>query len=258
MDGPYGCKTVSELGLDGMQLEGGWYLNGFHISQKVIQDAYLEMGRKYNIEFSSIAVLELDFYSMFGTRGSLESKVAFMAIKTSVDAARDMKIPTILIPNFEKSQIRSKNDFDVLIEVFKETCDYAMDNGIIIASENVLSVEENLLLFEKVKRENFKLYFDTQNPYLHKRYNVSEVIERLFPYIIEVHVKDGKDCELSAAVLGEGDSGFYNSIDTLNKLDYTGWIVLENYYDREPLRQKNNNYFELIRQDINILRDALD
>jgi len=83
------------------------------------------------------------------------------------------------------------------------------------------------------------------------------MIEKLFPYIVEVHVKDGKNKDLSGAIIGEGDSGFYKSIETLKRLNYSGWIILENYYDQEPLRLKNNNYFELITQDIEILKNYL-
>jgi 2-epi-5-epi-valiolone 7-phosphate 2-epimerase len=258
LDGPFACKVISALGFDGIILDGGYSLSGFHISQKIVQDAYRECGKKYSVVFPNITVRELDFSSIFAPKNSKESAWAFNAIKISINAANAMGIPLVLIPNFERSLIRSKNDLNSMVKVFKDTCDYALDKKITIASENVLSIDENLELIKNIKRSNFKLYLDTQNPYLHKGYKVEEMIERLFPYIIEVHVKDGKGRDLSGALLGHGDSGFYKSINALKKLGYSGWINLENYYDKEPLRLQNENYFELIKQDIGILKAALE
>jgi len=257
MKGPYACKTVSELGLDGIQLSGGYHKTGFHISQGMIQKAYIELSKMYNISFPSIDIRELDYSNVFGPKDSRDTEIALYAIKSGIDAASYMNIPLVLVPNFEKSLVKSKEDFKKLIKILKDICDYAQDKNIIIASENTLSADENLLLLKKVKKPNLKIYFDTQNPYLHKGYNISEMIEKLFPYIVEVHVKDGKNKDLSGAIIGEGDSGFYKSIETLKRLNYSGWIILENYYDQEPLRLKNNNYFELITQDIEILKNYL-
>ncbi len=257
IDGPYACKIISELGIEGMQLDLGSYERGFHLSNKIVQKGYIELGRKYNISFPSIAVTELDNFNILGPQDSEETKIAKTAIIKAIDTAESMKIPLVLVPNFEKSRINNDNDFNRLVNVLQSTCDYAFDKGMNISTENILSIEDNIKLLKEVDRPNLKLYFDTQNPYLHKKYDISNMIDKLSPHICEVHVKDGKNGDLSGALLGTGDSGFYRSMESLKKMNYSGWVLLENYYDRLPLRLQNSNYFELIKEDLKILKSAI-
>ena len=143
------------------------------------------------------------------------------------------------------------------VNVLRNACDIAGENGITIATENVLSPEQIEELIDKVNRSNLKLYFDSQNHYLHKKYAMPELLDRLMPYVCEVHVKDGKNNDLSGALLGEGNSGFYDSIEVLKKYNYSGWIISENYYDLEPLSLKNDNPVELMKEDLRILKNAI-
>jgi sugar phosphate isomerase/epimerase len=130
-------------------------------------------------------------------------------------------------------------------------------DGIIVAAENTLSVEATLDLFKRIDRPNLKLYFDTQNYYLSKGLDTPTLLETLMDYICQVHVKDGKNKDLSGALLGEGDTGFHRSMEVLKKHHYSGWIVLENYYDQQPLSAKKADPSELIATDIKTLKAAL-
>jgi GH15 family glucan-1,4-alpha-glucosidase len=53
-----------------------------------------------------------------------------------------------------------------------------------------------------------------------------------------------------------GDTGFYDTVEVLKKHDYSGWIVFENYYDRKPLSLKNNNPVELIKKDLQTVKEV--
>lgn len=50
--------------------------------------------------------------------------------------------------------------------------------------------------------------------------------------------------------MGEGDSGFYESMKIITDYNYEGWLVLENFYDREPLSLLKADPRELIKKDI--------
>jgi 2-epi-5-epi-valiolone 7-phosphate 2-epimerase len=251
VDGPYCCKVAAELGFDGIQLDiihnNKNYLS---LSKKFVQEAYLEAGKAYGISFPSIAVRELDEFSMLDE----QNNTASLAINTAIEAAEAMKIPIVLIPNFEKSEIKTENDFNNAVEVLRKMCNYAIDKKITIATENLLSVEEMQKLFNKVNCPNLKLYFDTQNHFLHKGYDMPSMLKKLFPLVCEVHVKDGKDKDLSGALLGEGDTDFFGSMEVLKKNNYSGWIITENYYDLKPLSLKNNDPLKLIKKDLNTLK----
>ncbi|MBM3707911.1 MAG: sugar phosphate isomerase/epimerase [Actinobacteria bacterium] len=254
VEGPYALKIASEAGFDGVQLDMiSNYKNQLALSKDIVQKAFLFLGEKYNIEFPSIAVRELDRFSMV----SEDNSIAVDAINKAIEAAVKMKIPIVLVPSFENSDIKSDTDLKQAVKVLKNACDKALESGIIIAAENLLSPMKIEELFKQTNRPNLKLYFDTQNHYLHKGYKMADLLERLMQYVCEVHVKDGKNGNLSGALLGEGDAGFYESIEVLKKHNYSGWIISENYYDLEPLSLQNDNPVELMKEDLKILKKAM-
>ena len=254
IEGPYALKIASEAGFNGVQLDIlSNYKNQLALSKKITQEAFLKMGIEYNIEFPSIVIRELDQCSMV----TKNNEIAVDVIKKTINAAANMKIPIVVVPNFANSNIKSTEDFKQAVNVLKNACDIAGEYGITIATENILSPDKMVELIEKVNRPNLKLYFDSQNYYLHKKYNTAVLLERLMQYVCEVHVKDGKGNDLSGALLGEGDTGFYESIEVLKKHKYAGWIISENYYDLEPLSLKNDNPVELMKEDLRILKNAI-
>jgi len=258
MEGSYGSKLASELGLEGIQLDIGTNKRGFLLSNKFVQEAYLEFGKEFGISFPSIAIPELDNFSMLAPEGSRDREIANKAIRKAIETAEAMKISLVMIPSFNKSEIKTEADFEQAVDCLQNACDYAKNKGIIIGTENLLSVNDVKLLFKKVNRSNLKLYFDTQNYSLNKGYNTAEMLELLISYICEVHVKDGKNGDLSGALLGKGDANFYNSMKVLKKYNYSGWIILENYYDQEPLSLQNNSLVELLKQDIETLKEVIN
>lgn len=257
IDGPYASKVVSEIGLDGIQLDIGSYERGFPLSREVVQQAYLETADQYDIVYPSMSARVGDYYSMVSEPGEEEHEIVKKGIAAAIEACRKMNIPTILIPNFEKSAIRTERHFEIVIDVFKWACDSAGESGISIAAENILSVEETEKFIGRVGKENLKIYFDFQNYFLHKGYYTPEILDALMPYIAELHVKDGKNGDLSGALLGEGDVHFYESMEVLKKHNYSGWIVTENYYDVSPLCGDKDNPINLIKEDFTTLKKIL-
>jgi len=254
IEGPCAVKIASEVGFEGVQLDViRNYKNKPALFEKITQKKFLEMGKKYNIKYPSIAVRELDQFSMFA-----EDNIGVNTVKRTVDIARDMNIPTVLIPNFGNSEIKNEQDFNMAVKILSEICDIAADYGIIIATESNLSPEDIERLINSIGRLNIRFYFDTQNHFLHGNYDMAKLLERMMPYVYEVHVKDGKNKDLSGALLGKGDSGFYNCVEVLRKNSYSGWIITENYYDLEPLNLQNNNPVELIKMDFKTLKDAFE
>jgi sugar phosphate isomerase/epimerase len=103
------------------------------------------------------------------------------------------------------------------------------------------------------------IYFDTQNYYLHEKANVAAMVEPLISHICEVHVKDGResDIEPSGALLGKGDSGFFDTMDELRKWGYSGWLISENFYDRGPIGKLCDDPKALMLKDYQGLEDIV-
>jgi sugar phosphate isomerase/epimerase len=249
IDGPAACKLASELGISGIQLDIGPYERDFCKSKAVVQEAWLEEAEKYNIKFPSMAARVSDYYSMVDEPGTEEHEIVRDGVLRAVKACGSMKIPVLLIPNFEKSYISTDRHFEIACDLMKEACGEAEKAGVTIAAENTLSVQKTLEMLKRVAAENFGLYFDFQNYFLANG--------DYTPGILEVHVKDGKGSDLSGALLGTGDVHFYESMDVLKKNGYDGWLVSENYYDMQPLCRPGDDPVEIIRADLDILRAAI-
>ena len=69
--------------------------------------------------------------------------------------------------------------------------------------------------------------------------------------------RQGRQGRLSGALLGTGDAGFHDTMKWLDQHNYTGYILLENYYDQLPLRTQAENPYDLLREDIKILKKAI-
>jgi len=253
MDGPCALEIAKEVGFDGVQLDIiKNYKNQYALAEKITQKKFMELGKKYGIEFPSVSVRQLDESTIFGE----DNSVGVNAIKVAIEVARDMGAPIVLVPTFANSEIKSEENFSQAVEILSQACDLAADYGITIGTENVLPPDEIEKLLDEVARPNIKFYFDIQNHYIHKGYNSAKLLERLMPHVCEVHVKDGKNKDLSGALLGQGDAGFYQCVEVLKKHNYSGWIVTENYYDLKPLSLGNDDPVELMRMDLQTLKDT--
>jgi sugar phosphate isomerase/epimerase len=257
IDGPYACKLVAELGFDGLQINIGDYQRGFSMGRPLVQDAYLEMAEKSGIQFPSMAARVTDFYTMFPSKDEQESRIVRSGIAKAIEACRAMGIPSLLIPNFERSEITGEKEFEEAVEVFRWACDEAGKHQITVAAENTLSAKDTKRFLSEIERPNLKLYFDTQNYYLHKGYDTPKLLDELFEYVCEIHVKDGKGKDLSGALLGQGDTDFHGSIQIIKMHGYNGWIVIENYYDQKPLSDQDDDVAALMKADLKTLKAAL-
>ncbi|UCB47326.1 MAG: sugar phosphate isomerase/epimerase [Spirochaetota bacterium] len=255
LEGPYSCIVASQLGLEGVELELGEYEHNFPISNKMIQGIYREVRDEYGIEYPSIAVNALLKNSMNNEETTEKGKIARLAIQRAVETADALGIPVIQLPSFIDGEIKSDEDFERTVDCLRYACGLVEGKNITIATENLLSSNDNKRILEKVDRPQMKIFFDLQNYSLFQGYNTQEMLEDLAPYICEVHAKDGKE-HMSGALLGTGDAGFFESVKILKKIGYSGWIYLENYYDQYPLNSTGKDPFDLIKQDIKIIREA--
>ena len=179
-------------------------------------------------------------------------------LRRTVPTAKALGVPMIQVPGFVASEIKSEEDMEHSARAFQYLCDTAGEYGISVAGENVMNAEEFHKLYDMVDRKNFYLYFDSQNYFLNRGYRETDILEGLYPLMCnQLHVKDGKDGGLSGALLGTGDAGFHDTMKWLDQHNYTGYILLENYYDQLPLRTQAENPYDLLREDIKILKKAI-
>ncbi len=259
VDGPYGCKIAADVGFEGIQLDIGSYQRNFPITKRSVQKAYLEAADQFGIEYPAIGCNALDIYGMVAPKGFPERAIALKVMTGAIDAAAAIGIPVVMIQSFKASAIETEQDFERAINVFGEVCEYALDKGqITIGMENLLSVDDLIRLIDEVGKPNLKVFFDTQNYYLDQKADTAAMVEPLMPHICEVHVKDGyeADIEPSGALLGEGDSRFFDTIAELRRCGYSGWFISENFYDRGPVSRLSDDPIELLSKDYQVMKSV--
>ena len=255
--GPGSVRMASDLGFEGLALPVGVYETGYCLGNKYIQRCYLDEAKHYNIRFTSLSVADVWRFCMYGQEGSEERKVADQAVKIAIDAAADMEIPLVFIPCVGKSDISDEDTMQRAAARFQQICDYAKPKEVTVCCENVLDARNNRKLIELVSKDNFKIYFDTQNPNGYHGHDCAAIIRELGANLAETHVKDGTAGQIGTALIGEGTSDFASSMAALKEIGYDGYLVSENNYFQNPLREIAEDPFDLIRKDVETLKKYL-
>lgn len=253
--GLYAPRIAAAYGLQALSLKIGLCENNYPIAEEAMQRYYLEDQQRYGIEYCAIALNDFDNIPMHAREGTPAHEQAWTILNKGVQTARALHIPVIQVPGFAASEIRTEKDYEYAAKAFRYLCDAAGD--IRVASESLLRPEEFKKLYDMVGRENFGAYYDSQNYHLFRGYDQVEILEGLLPFMVgQLHVKDGNGA-MSGALLGTGDSNFSGTMRALSNNGYEGYILLENYYDRLPLRLAGENPYALLEQDIAIVKTAV-
>lgn len=256
--GLYATQIAASVGLDALSLKIGLYENDYPITHPEMQKIYLSEQQKYGIEYCAIALNDFDNIPMHARKGTKEYDIVWDLLRRAVTTAKALGVQIIQVPGFAASEIKTEQDMEHSARAFQYLCDAAGEFGISVAGENTMTPEEFTKLSDMVDRSNFYLYFDSQNYHLFRGYSELAILEGLYPKMCnQLHVKDGQGA-MSGGLLGTGDSGFHETMQWLDRHDYSGYILLENYYDQLPLRTQAENPFDLLRQDIAILKQAID
>lgn len=257
-NGLYATQIAAAAGLDALSLKIGLHEFDYPLTQPEMQKIYLNEQQKYSIEYCAIALNDFDNIPMHARKGTKAYDIVWDLLKRAVHTAKTLGVQMIQVPGFAASEIKNEEDLKYSVRAFQYLCDAAGEHGISVAGENVMNVKEFRTLYDMVDRKNFYLYFDSQNYYLNRGYRETDILEGLYPLMCnQLHVKDGADGALSGSLLGTGDSRFFETMTCLDQHSYTGYILLENYYDQMPLRTQAENPYDLLREDIKILKTAI-
>lgn len=211
-------RLASELGLGAVELDLGKYEEGFPLSTPKIQAEYDELRTRWNVVYPALAINALCDYGMSDPS---QRPVVQAAIEKAITTALALDIPIIQLPSFVKGFITNDAEFLSTVECLRFACERAQGTELIIGSENALSTVDQLRLIESVGFTNFRIYFDTRNPFSMSRFDATAMLETLLPYICEIHIKDGVDNGKST-LLGEGNSGLFDSLRVLQQHNYSG------------------------------------
>ena len=219
---------AASVGLTGVEPDLGSLKDGFPLSKLGVQRMYCGWRDEFGLTYPAIAVNALCDHGMAdpGARAT-----AFQAIEAAAEAAAALVIPILQLPSFVKGDITSETGFASTVICLRHACECVRGTDIIVGSENALPAEDALRLIMEVGHDNFHIYFDTRNLFAMKGLDTLAILETVMDHICQVHIKDGVDSGPST-LLGEGNSGFAESMAVLNRHGYAGQLLLENDYGR--------------------------
>lgn len=256
--GPLCGKVVKDFGLDAVELELGVAEENFPLANPYVIEQYKEGREASGVVYTGIAVNCTDFYPMNAPLGDPGREYVEFALRQAIDAAHALDIPLIHVPSLHglMSEVKTEEDLKNTSECLQRSCDYAADKGVIVCTENDFPTDMQLRQIEMVDRDNFKIYFDTQNYHALNGLHTPDLIAPIFDHIAEFHIKDGFD-QISTHLIGEGDCDAFASLEEFNRLGYTGWVMLENYFFRTPMCRQGDDPFALMQKDIDTVKEWL-
>lgn len=264
-NGWYGVRLAAEAGLDGLQLELGSYERGYPLAQSQIQQAYLEESEKYGIQFPSLVLNDINVNYFIKGKDNEIGRISFDQMELAVETAYTMGIGMIMVPLFLDNEPKTEEDYENAAEGLRFCCQKAQKYGIDITSESCIDAVSHLKLLQMVDMPNHTIFYDVQNyrywGKIDQMATLRAVWEKIYP---QIHVKDGTGMydnggHLSGSPLFAGDAHVKEQLDFLLKNSYEGWMILENYYDRLPLRALcEKDQLRLVKEDLKKLKGAVE
>lgn len=230
--GPEALKLAAEMGYDGVEMDMGLGNSEQNLLIPEVLDAFLKVKSSCGIQIPSLAFngLNLKETDVRKEREEIMRKAVEIVVKL------DAKV--LQMPSFFGHKIKTEEDFAETARSLKYLCQLVSEYGVKVGTENQLDAQENLRLIEEVGEENFGVYFDNANPYMFDDRDGMEMLEELYPYICETHVKDfllygKKPCKL----LGKGMCHAKEALEFLKDKGYDRWIVTENGLSVDELKK---------------------
>lgn len=136
-------------------------------------------------------------------------------------------------------------DYAEIVNVTRDLCDYARDNGQALHLETGQESAAGLIEFiDATGCDNLFVNFDPANMILYGAGDPIEALELLGSRVRSVHCKDAKWAASPGnewgeeTRLGDGDVDMKRYLETLNKIGYSGALTIEREIPQDPERQK--------------------
>ena len=144
-------------------------------------------------------------------------------VEDCIDAMVEMNIDQTLVPFFSNADMNERKEHQPLVvEKFKHLAPVAEKKKKILAIESYLSAEEHVKMIESIGSNAVKVYYDVRNSW-NKNYDIYREMELLGKnkLISQIHFKEDR------LRLGEGGIDFNKVCEIMDKIGYTGWIIVE-------------------------------
>ena len=236
-----------EIGLDGIQVSVQYPTDG---RTPTLRDAATQTAFKRAALDNGIQICSLAIGNPGKSRLPMHTNPAFAVLLVeAVEIAHNLGTNNILLPILGDSHIdmTSQPQVDLFVAMMKEVARYAERYGVVIALEDWISAEHNLLLLDAIGSDAVAVYYDPHNivPRVKDIYAEPKLLGRR---IHQIHVKNG-NMLLSAA---GGRLDWPRMAQEFYEIGYRGWYVLETSSPTKDVVADTRANIEYVRQTFRI------
>lgn len=225
---------IREAGFDTLQPEVGSWEDGLPLSKGEIRKEYAEAAAEAGLTLLPVAVNTVCRHPFTEGLDTPDGAIALKALDAGIEAAAEMGAGGITVPSFGRNKILDPAGRENTVLALRHACRYAMELGVSVYTENLLTSGELEDLFHDCSFTNLYLLFDSHNYVLHGRDCTMDVLRSWHGRLgSHLHVKAGS--RLQSALLSGGNNLAGDVLAFLKGKGYAGSIVLENDYTKPPL-----------------------
>jgi len=259
VSGPLAIRLAREAGFEGIQLgEAGGRGNGYPLNHPRVQSAYREAAERCGMVLHSLnlGALLAEGNLNFPPE-SARGRAARESLERGFAVCRALGISTVVITVDPETETAFQN----VLEHLTFAGALARDCGAEIDLESALPLERFQALLERAGA-GFRVCMDILNPL---RFGTGDPREQIRAFgrerIGHFHLKDSASDlfqrgQRGCVLLGQGDGGFRETAALIRDLEFSGWLITENYYYLPPVNPGGADFLALAARDLETMRRA--
>jgi sugar phosphate isomerase/epimerase len=212
---PESVALAKRLGFDGVQISIGVGADRLPLSDRALQQQFLEASRREGLPLASVCLNVLH-------RNFLKSDpLGQRWVADSIPIAHDLGVKVVLLPFFGKGALQTTEEMDRVGHVLREVAPAAEKAGVILGLEDTISARDNARIMGRAKSPAVLTYYDVGNSTKNGFAVVEEIRWLGADRICEVHLKDNPH------FLGQGTIDFPAVVAALADIGFRQWAQLE-------------------------------
>lgn len=230
-----GFGTAAAVGLDHVHVDLGGPNRGPDLTDVAVLAAFNTTSRHFALPITALAINRLNDLGLTSPEGSEQALEVRRSILHAIEVAGHLRVPTIIIPGFHQSLVRTPGDAATTAEVLRFALGRAQAAGIGLAYESGLDSEATLQILQAVGQPGMSVQFDTGNPAI-----CGHCAASMWPRLADVaspdvHIKDavGVSVERNIA-LGDGVAELELTFAAFARQQRPTSFTLEGDYSVEP------------------------
>ncbi len=209
-------EIAREIGLDGVQVSFGEPGLRYDLRKPEVRRQYQETSARLGVAVASLAM------GVLNDRPYASDPDSETWVSDCIDTMARMNQKVVLVAFFGKGDIRNQPEAQkAVIRRLKKIAPQAEKSGIVLGLESWLDSEDHIRILDAVGSPAVQVYYDVCNMTA-QGYDIFRDMRRLGrARICEIHLKE------NGSLLGQGTVDLKKVKDTLDDLDWNGWLIIE-------------------------------